>query len=470
MFVMAQFVPNTAASNSVSQQWQQHLQIQEYVTDVTRSIERSIDAYNERAATTDNVIRESSDHIADAVDHMAQDVSETIVSAAIAEINTARRNAAAIVGAIERSTDSLSEAVYTVGQTLDHRLTVLIDQNRIGHLLLRNVSELLRIPDFQKERLHYIQQGFKHYQNASIDPSLMQDALSNLKKAEERELSDYVVLHRIGMIYLYSQDHIDAPAAEEYFLRAARYAAVEAEPAAARVAFVLSGNSNDALSEHTTDLVRVKRLAADASLQAGFACYLQRRLPDAIKHSRRAIELYPEYALAQFNCAKFWAAAGQMEQAIHILEPLIRADPIYSVSAADDADLAIKPETRMLLTRLRDEVAERLHGELAEIQALKPPFLAQGGDRAQDFSAIVNHWRSGRYLNLVRGLKELLGIRQAVRSWQETVEGLSILRRKIGSKAPVAAALVASEAKVLAAKRFEVIQQVRAGLCNPNDK
>ena len=150
----------------------------------------------------------------------------------------------------------------------------------------------------------------------------MQDALSNLRKAEERELSDYVVLHRIGMIYLYSPDHIDAHAAEEYFLRAARYAAVEAEPAAARVAFVLSGNSDDDPRGHTTDLVRVKRLAADASLQAGFACYLQRRFPDAIRHSRRAIELYPEYDLAQFNCAKFLAAAGQVDQAIHILEPL----------------------------------------------------------------------------------------------------------------------------------------------------
>ena len=114
----------------------------------------------------------------------------------------------------------------------------------------------------------------------------------------------------------------------------------------------------------------------------------------------------------------------------------------------------------MLLTRLRDELAGRLQNELAEIQAIKPPFLAQGGDRAQDFSAIVNHWRNGRYLNLARGLKELVGIRQAVGIWQETVEGLSILRRKSGAKAPVAAALVTSEFKVLGAKRLEVVQQI----------
>ena len=124
---MAKFVPISAASTSISEQWQRHLQTQEYVTDVTKSIEQSIDAHNERATRTDNIIQASSEMISDAVGNMAAEVSETIALAAMAEIEEARRNAAAIVGAVERSTESLSDAVYTVGQTLDDRLTVLID-------------------------------------------------------------------------------------------------------------------------------------------------------------------------------------------------------------------------------------------------------------------------------------------------------------------------------------------------------
>lgn len=122
-----------------------HLQAQAYVNDVTAVVAKSIDAYNARAEEFQHTVNQA-----------AFDISDTIVDAAVAQIEVARVNAAAIVGAIDNSTAIVSDAVNSVaqiiesvGQTLDERLSLLIDQQRVGNLLLQNVGELLRIPDFQ---------------------------------------------------------------------------------------------------------------------------------------------------------------------------------------------------------------------------------------------------------------------------------------------------------------------------------
>ena len=290
---MAKFIPNYSSPTRISQQWQAHLQAKEYIQDVTSAIAESIDSYNERAKAIEGAVVAGSAMVSNAIETMASEVSDTIAEAAIAQIQVARQNTAAIVGAIEQSTGSIVSSINAVGQTLDDRLNLLVDQQRIGNFLLEGILERLLIPDFQKERLHYLKQGFDYYHNARIDSSVMSDALLNLKKAEERGTSDYVVLHLIGMIYLYSKEHVDPQAAEDYFLRAGRYAAIEATPGARRVASLLTDDAN-----------QVCRLAADAFRLAGFACYLQQKLPDAIKHAQRAAELDPSHVLARFDAAK----------------------------------------------------------------------------------------------------------------------------------------------------------------------
>lgn len=456
---MAAFIPNYSASGSIAEQWRNHLQTQEYVNDVTSAVERSVEEYNQRAEQLNVAIQQSS-----------VEISESVYDAAAAQIEAARQRAAEIVGAIDRSADLISGSIDSIGQILDYRITLLIDQQRVGNLLLHNIAELLRIPDFQKERLHYIQQGFKHYQNAKIDRSLMRDALTNLLKAEERENSDYVVLHRIGLIYLNSSlQEINSPAtAEEYFLRAGRYASVESEPAAARVAFLLAEGSD--LSSRYSDIPQVRNLAADAFLQAGRACYLQRKVLDAIAHARRATELSPDYSLAWFQRAKFLAAADRTKDAVPMLERVIKEERLYATSAADDPDLAPKVEVRALLEHLRDESRAELKAEIEDIERLKPSFLNNGGDHYSEYAQVKENFRDGRYLSARRGLDAIKNIMESVETWRQTAQSLSHFRSKVlPGRTILAGAVVEHEQRLSSATSFGSVLSVRKLLCKPQD-
>jgi hypothetical protein len=194
--VVASFIPIYSSAVPISEQWRRHLQQQEYFNDVTQGLERSIEAYNDRAASTEAALRENTELVTEAI----SDLSEATVEGALAQINNARQNAAAIVGAvdigslriaaaivgavdidslritaavdkgsqtvatsierlaqtvtanIEAGSQNVVDQIRELGVGLDYRLNAIIDQGRVANLLSRNIAELLRVPDFQKER------------------------------------------------------------------------------------------------------------------------------------------------------------------------------------------------------------------------------------------------------------------------------------------------------------------------------
>jgi hypothetical protein len=89
----------------------------------------------------------------------------------------------------------------------------------------------LRIPDSQKQRVYYIEQGLKYLKNAILEganSTFFIDALESFKESEKIEKKDFITLNRIGYIFLYSINHFNPGMAEEYFLRSSREAYAEA--------------------------------------------------------------------------------------------------------------------------------------------------------------------------------------------------------------------------------------------------
>ena len=127
---------------------------------------------------------------------------------------------------------------------LNRNNEILIEQQKLSNLLLQNISELLRVPDSEKERQHAIELGIKFFVNAKKDADLYDDALKYLLKAEEIYEEDYFVLHRLGLIYLHVLKHIDIQKAHDYFARAAKYASIESDPEAIRSANALINVTN----------------------------------------------------------------------------------------------------------------------------------------------------------------------------------------------------------------------------------
>jgi hypothetical protein len=139
---------------------------------------------------------------------------------------------------IGRGINILSTQMSDVNNTLDfinRNIDIQIEQQKLSNLLLQNITDLLRIPDIEKERQHSIELGIKFFVNAQKDEDLYADALEELLKAESMMKQDYFVLHRIGLIYLHVEKFIAPEKALDYFLRAAKYASVETNPKSMRL-------------------------------------------------------------------------------------------------------------------------------------------------------------------------------------------------------------------------------------------
>jgi len=140
------------------------------------------------------------------------------------------------VQALDRVTKSIdhlsSQVAYSNSllEVINRNTAIITEQNHLSNILLGNIAELVALPDSEKERRNSIEQGIKYLAHAANDPSLYEDALEYLLRAESYMKQDYFVLYNIGLIYLHSRYHIDIQKALHYFSIAAKYASIDNIP------------------------------------------------------------------------------------------------------------------------------------------------------------------------------------------------------------------------------------------------
>ena len=104
------------------------------------------------------------------------------------------------------------------------KLDLQLEQQKLTNAKLDGILKLLNIPESEKERRYTVEMGLKFYVMAQRDKDLLNDALEAFLKAEASFRQDYFVLYQIGMIYLFSEKHLDPAKAFEYFKKSAKYA------------------------------------------------------------------------------------------------------------------------------------------------------------------------------------------------------------------------------------------------------
>lgn len=213
---MATFYYNSNFNESYESQWIRHIQNQAYLKDVSNSVAKVTELQTKDInSTIQNVSKEQS---------LAIEESTNIVCGSL---NSGFELLSDNLEEISFSIDALRSEVNALASVLGWNLSLIIEQQRITNLLLGDIAILLRIPDIQKERQYHIEQGIKFLKNAIYDNDFYEDALKNLLEAEKIESTDYFVLHRIGLVYLYSLKHLNVEKAEAYFKKAAKYAIAE---------------------------------------------------------------------------------------------------------------------------------------------------------------------------------------------------------------------------------------------------
>ncbi len=287
--------PNSTADRE--SQWTSYLggKQKEFVSDIRDVVEQQTRDYHQTLKTV-------SSQQAAAMQHSAEMISGGFENG-LKQLSTT----------FETSLDEVSIIISELGGMLDWRLDMMIEGQQISNLLSENIARLLRIPDFQKERRYYIEQGFKHYLNAAKDEDLFRDALKNFLKAEALEETDYIVLHRIGLIYLHFKALRAVPKAEAYMRKAAKYAVAETDPKAKRIANILAGDPRKKLSEQEKTPDWISWFASKCYLLAGRACYIQGKLSESVELAEKAFTLNPQLLDAGFDQAKALAAWGKEE-------------------------------------------------------------------------------------------------------------------------------------------------------------
>lgn len=331
---MAAFYWKIHSDIPLIKQWESHIQTQRYVKDVTDAIQKQTEEYNR---TIERVSEQHKHAMRGAMNAVCGTLTDGFQKLSV-------------------RLDDINDSLYEIRSLLSWELSTLIEEQRINNLLTKNNAVLLRVPDSQKQRQYHFEQGMRFLENArKIDTDFYEDAIDNLLKAEDIERTDYFVLHRIGIVFLYSPKHLNLHKAEAYFKKAARYAAADTHPQAIRQANILNADLNYDLENQFLDDQSVKQTAARSLMQAGISVYLQENIQESIELFSKAI-LYAPYLLeAKFALAKSYLAANQDTQAASTLEDVIRLNSKYSIAAAEDPDFATNTKIQAVLQKLQVE-------------------------------------------------------------------------------------------------------------------
>ena len=280
------------------------------------------------------------------------------------------------VRAIEQANQKQVQAIYKLGEEIGRGINILsnqmsdineelffinrnmdiqIEQQKLSNLLLQNIAELLRVPDSEKERQHCIELGIKFFVNGSKDADLYVDALEELLKAETLMKQDYFVLHRIGCIYLYVEKYINPEKALEYFLRAAKYATVESDSKAARLASVLTNNFNTVNSDLNNSEKQIGLLAADSYEKAAFAAYVLGRFSDAVNYQSKSLKL-DSNTKNRFILSKYQVRNGDINEGVKNLSRCIDNEPVFAIASFKEIDLINEPEVLALISNKNQEI------------------------------------------------------------------------------------------------------------------
>ena len=314
--------------------------------------------------------------------------------------------------AMGRGMNVLSNQLSEINNSLfflNKNLDIQIEQQKLSNLLLKNIAELLRVPDSEKERQHSIELGIKFFVNAQEDEDLYADALEQLMKAEMLMKQDYFVLHRIGCIYLYVEKFINPEKALDYFLRAAKYASVESDPKAMRLANVLTQDSKTVNSlKNQGDKNDILKIAADSYEKASFSAYVLGQFEDAVKYQAKALEFNPSFQ-NRFLLAKYQARNGVKDKAVLNLDKTINDAPEFFSAVFKEIDLINEPDVIGLLETKNNEIDKKIKQLPEKYKNVKSTKLENSLNNLDEWLKMSYKNKIAEYAKLELEVKSILG-------------------------------------------------------------
>jgi tetratricopeptide (TPR) repeat protein len=345
---MATFYPQLQSPESLLDQWYRYLKQKPLINNID-------DIINEQTKQYNKIISNSTDRQVEVINNSIQTVCGTI-EAGFEMLSYDLKE-------ISYGINDISSEINKVSSILDWKLSTIIENLKLTNLLLGNIAILLRIPDIQKERQDYIEKGLKFFKNASFDDSLYENSLKYLLKAEEIEPEDFFTLHRIGLIYLYSSNHLSPGKAEKYFRDSAKFAVVELNSESIITKNYVQGDPSQKLLNQLLSPENIRIQAAESYLFAGRCCFLQENFNECSILAEKAFELVPDFIDARYLNAQALVLNNKVQESISVLEEIVDRDIHFTLKIAKDPLLIEELEIQIFLKKTK----ESLHSKAIQL-------------------------------------------------------------------------------------------------------
>ncbi len=327
------------ASPENRQSYRDYLQQQEYVRDIGSAISSAGNQYSRT------------------IQAVGQNISGEIKTMSKLQCDAIQKSTIQIVGALDKGFNQLSNvmqegfnavnnnlidikyqlqdvenAIYQIGGIIDRKLNAVIEQQYLTNMGIQQLIQISKIPEFQKERIYFFEEGLKFLNNALIDPKRYVDALENFLEAEKRKKTDYLVLYNIGLIYLYSSDNLDLEKAKEYFTKAGDYSDDELESESQRSQQI--GFSNEKVSFSI-----IRKFAYESYQHLANAHLILGENEEAIIAANKAVKISSKALEAKYISAQANLFLGNEQAALELIKQL-GEDNNYLIDAVFNPSLA----------------------------------------------------------------------------------------------------------------------------------
>jgi tetratricopeptide (TPR) repeat protein len=152
---------------------------------------------------------------------------------------------------------------------------------------------------------------------------------------------DYFVLHKIGLIHLLVEEHLDITKAKGYFKKAAKYASVESNNRLHPLTYLNNDNEKyEGINVNSTRINsnEIKVMASDSYEKAAFAAYILGEIVEANELQSKAVKLNAS-AQNHFFMGKYQIRGGQIKTGINHLNRAVELLPEILDLIITDLDL-----------------------------------------------------------------------------------------------------------------------------------
>jgi tetratricopeptide (TPR) repeat protein len=401
---MASFYFDRFSREPYNEQWTRFLQTGSHINDLQ------------------TVIKDQTAGIQQTLTAVSREHRQIIEKSAAVVCQTLERGFSQVVEQLDQANWRLHEINQGIGNLhamLDWKTDIIIEQLYINNNYLRQITELLRIPDSQKQKalhiekgLTYLQSGLKSLENKRF----FDEALDEFQLSLNIDRKDFFSLHRMGLIHFYSINHLNLDKAYKYFTDAAFHAIVESNIDDTQRNYSLTryekGNSSkDVYLEE----------AANSLIYASRCCYMLNNLQTGIQKAEEAWKLTPRFPEAGFQLAKMLAVANQPVIAANVLEEVININRYYAIKTIEDFDLVKQTAVQNKLEELRKKTVSEASTILTECRR-KMIVGSKATLLLQEIAALIN---ANNFIDAKKALDWL----KIKRKWEYTDYQINTLRK-----------------------------------------